>query len=239
MTVEDHWPEGGLGDAVLAALADADERAAGREARGREMPRSGKPAELLAAYGIDADAIARAARELVGAVLARHRLVELTLPLDGPRGTRLHARAAARRRAPTGASRGRRRPNRSSSRTAAPRSDASLTRESLTGRASASAMICTQSRSSQQRPAGRDHLLDLRHQVEHLGEPERDALERRLAEVERGRVERQAADRPGCVRVPARAALAAEQRQEREAVRVGIAAGERPGRLLQGLLSQR
>jgi hypothetical protein len=31
------------------------------------MPRSGKPAELLAAAGIDADAIAAAARKLVGA----------------------------------------------------------------------------------------------------------------------------------------------------------------------------
>jgi transketolase C-terminal domain/subunit len=33
----------------------------------REMPRSGKPAELLAAYGIDAESIARTARQLVGA----------------------------------------------------------------------------------------------------------------------------------------------------------------------------
>jgi hypothetical protein len=29
------------------------------------MPHSGKPAELLAAFGIDADAIAQAARQLV------------------------------------------------------------------------------------------------------------------------------------------------------------------------------
>ena len=33
VTVEDHWPEGGLGDAVLEALADADDRAEGRQAR--------------------------------------------------------------------------------------------------------------------------------------------------------------------------------------------------------------
>ena len=33
----------------------------------RELPRSGKPAELLAAAGIDADAIAAAARRLVEA----------------------------------------------------------------------------------------------------------------------------------------------------------------------------
>jgi transketolase len=33
----------------------------------RELPRSGKPAELLAAAGIDAEAIAAAARKLVTA----------------------------------------------------------------------------------------------------------------------------------------------------------------------------
>jgi transketolase len=32
-----------------------------------EMPTSGKPAELLAAAGIDAESIAKAARHLVGA----------------------------------------------------------------------------------------------------------------------------------------------------------------------------
>jgi transketolase len=67
VTVEDHWVEGGLGDAVLAALAETDERPRVVKLAVSEMPRSGKPAELMAAYGIDADAIARAARELVGA----------------------------------------------------------------------------------------------------------------------------------------------------------------------------
>jgi transketolase len=67
VTVEDHWPEGGLGDAVLAALAETDERPRVIKLAVSEMPRSGKPAELMAAYGIDADSIARAARELVGA----------------------------------------------------------------------------------------------------------------------------------------------------------------------------
>jgi transketolase len=67
VTVEDHWPEGGLGDAVLAALAESDERVRVVKLAVREMPRSGKPVELLAAYGIDADAIERAVRELVGA----------------------------------------------------------------------------------------------------------------------------------------------------------------------------
>ena len=65
MTVEDHWPEGGLGDAVLAALADTDEPPRVVKLAVREMPSSGKPAELLAAAGIDADHIAAAARKLV------------------------------------------------------------------------------------------------------------------------------------------------------------------------------
>ena len=65
VTVEDHRPEGGLGDAVLDALADADERPRVVKLAVRELPHSGKPAELLAAAGIDADAIANAARRLV------------------------------------------------------------------------------------------------------------------------------------------------------------------------------
>jgi transketolase len=67
VTVEDHWPEGGLGEAVLAALADAEERPRVKVLAVNGMPHSGKPAELLAAAGIDADHIAQAARELVGA----------------------------------------------------------------------------------------------------------------------------------------------------------------------------
>src|SRR5512132_4353729 len=71
ITVEDHWSEGGIGDAVLEALSDDGElppqvvRLAVRE-----MPGSGKPAELLAAAGIDADHIAQAARALMGAAVA-------------------------------------------------------------------------------------------------------------------------------------------------------------------------
>jgi transketolase len=64
VTVEDHWAEGGLGEAVLAALADVEERPQVVVLAVREMPRSGKPAELLAAAGIDADAIAGAVRTL-------------------------------------------------------------------------------------------------------------------------------------------------------------------------------
>jgi transketolase len=67
VTAEDHWPEGGAGDAVLAALADLDERPRVVKLAVHEMPHSGKPAELLAEAGIDAEHIAAAARTLVRA----------------------------------------------------------------------------------------------------------------------------------------------------------------------------
>jgi transketolase len=65
VTAEDHWPEGGLGEAVLAALGDSDDRPPVVRLAVHEMPHSGKPAELLAEAGIDADGIAAAARKLV------------------------------------------------------------------------------------------------------------------------------------------------------------------------------
>jgi len=67
VTAEDHWAEGGLGEAVLAALADVEDRPPVQILAVRELPHSGKPAELLAAAGIDADAIVEAARALVRA----------------------------------------------------------------------------------------------------------------------------------------------------------------------------
>jgi transketolase len=67
VTVEDHWPEGGLGEAVLSALSEQGARAEVTRLAVREMPRSGKPDELLAAYRIDAKAIAGAAHALVAA----------------------------------------------------------------------------------------------------------------------------------------------------------------------------
>jgi transketolase len=65
VTVEDHWPEGGLGEAVLGALAERRAEARVTRLAVTDMPRSGKPDELLAAFGIDAVAIANAARALV------------------------------------------------------------------------------------------------------------------------------------------------------------------------------
>ena len=67
VTVEDHWPEGGLGDAVLEALAEGDDHAHVVKLAVREMPTSGTPEELLHAAKIDADAIADAAQKLVAA----------------------------------------------------------------------------------------------------------------------------------------------------------------------------
>jgi transketolase len=69
VTAEDHWPEGGLGEAVLSAFADADDRPRVLQLAVHEMPGSGKPEELLAAAGIDAEHIAAAARKLVGATV--------------------------------------------------------------------------------------------------------------------------------------------------------------------------
>ena len=55
-----------MGEAVLSAFADTEERPRVVQLAVREMPTSGKPDELAAA-GIDAQHIADAARRLVGA----------------------------------------------------------------------------------------------------------------------------------------------------------------------------
>jgi len=67
VTVEDHAPEGGLGDAVLDALAAGDDHAHVVKLAVREIPGSGTPEELLHGAKIDADAIADAASKLVAA----------------------------------------------------------------------------------------------------------------------------------------------------------------------------
>jgi transketolase len=66
VVAEDHWPEGGIGDAVVSALVGA--RVTGlryTHLAVRGLPASGKPAELLHAAGIDADSIAKAVRDLL------------------------------------------------------------------------------------------------------------------------------------------------------------------------------
>jgi len=63
VVVEDHYAAGGLGEVVAAALAG---RAVLKHLCVREMPRSGKPEELLDRYGISAGHIAGAVRTLCG-----------------------------------------------------------------------------------------------------------------------------------------------------------------------------
>jgi transketolase len=66
VTVEDHWPEGGLGDAVLSALADGDgPLPAVKKLAVRSMPGSATPDEQLQLMGIDVASIATAAVRLV------------------------------------------------------------------------------------------------------------------------------------------------------------------------------
>ena len=66
VTVEDHWPEGGLGEAVLEAFTERD----GTMPRivklaVQSMPGSGTPAELMEEAGISAHHIVQAVRALV------------------------------------------------------------------------------------------------------------------------------------------------------------------------------
>jgi transketolase len=61
VVVEDHWLNGGLGDAVSAVVAGL---ARVRKLGVSEQPHSGKPEELLARAGISRDAIADAVREV-------------------------------------------------------------------------------------------------------------------------------------------------------------------------------
>jgi transketolase len=64
VTVEDHWPQGGLGDAVLDVFADVEERPCITKLAVAGMPGPGTQRQLLAAAGIDAEHIAVAARRL-------------------------------------------------------------------------------------------------------------------------------------------------------------------------------
>ena len=62
LTVEDHWPEGGLGDAVAEVASPITGGPPLIRLAVRDLPGSGTPAELLAAAGIDADGIADGVR---------------------------------------------------------------------------------------------------------------------------------------------------------------------------------
>ena len=72
VTVEDHWAQGGLGDAVLEAFSGGDTGpASGPSPRVtklavKSMPGSGKPEELMEAAGITANHIVKAVKALLG-----------------------------------------------------------------------------------------------------------------------------------------------------------------------------
>ena len=55
ITVEDHWPEGGIGEAVLSSLAAVGAAPTKFKLMAvNAMPHSGKPEELVDAFGISA-----------------------------------------------------------------------------------------------------------------------------------------------------------------------------------------
>ncbi len=64
--VEDHYPQGGLGAAVMEALALEPTPPRVTHLAVRSLPGSGTPEELMATAGIDADAIVAAVTNLVG-----------------------------------------------------------------------------------------------------------------------------------------------------------------------------
>lgn len=59
VVVEDHYPEGGLGEAVASLGIPITHLAV------RDIPRSGSPEDLMCAYGIDASAIERVVKKLI------------------------------------------------------------------------------------------------------------------------------------------------------------------------------
>lgn len=71
ITVEDHYAAGGIGDAVAEAVADAGFGV--HRLAVREIPRSGKPDELLDRFGISARHIMEAVRALASKTVATGR----------------------------------------------------------------------------------------------------------------------------------------------------------------------
>lgn len=65
VTVEDHYPEGGIGDAVAGALASEPGITVHKLAV-TEIPHSGQPDELMSRYGIDAAHIVAKIKQLMG-----------------------------------------------------------------------------------------------------------------------------------------------------------------------------
>ena len=66
VVAEDHYPAGGIGEAVLEAFNDAGHPVQIAHLAVRGLPGSGTPQELMEAAGISASHIAQAAREILG-----------------------------------------------------------------------------------------------------------------------------------------------------------------------------
>jgi transketolase len=73
VVVEDHWPEGGLGDAVSGVFDGRPDPPAITRLAVRGMPGSGTPRQLLEAAGIDARHIVEAVRRMRGVAAADAR----------------------------------------------------------------------------------------------------------------------------------------------------------------------
>ncbi|KAA0930252.1 transketolase [Streptomyces apricus] len=71
LTVEDHHPEGGLGDAVVEAFLDGRPTPRLVRLAVRDMPGSATPAEQVHAAGIDAESVAAAVQLLVESAVLR------------------------------------------------------------------------------------------------------------------------------------------------------------------------
>ncbi len=67
VVVEDHYPQGGIGEAVLEALNEAGRPARVVHLAVRGLPGSGTPTELMEAAGISTGHVVQAARDLLGA----------------------------------------------------------------------------------------------------------------------------------------------------------------------------
>ncbi|MEK7225890.1 MAG: transketolase C-terminal domain-containing protein, partial [Bacteroidota bacterium] len=67
ITVEDSYPEGGIGEAVAVAISrqQTADSCKFHSLAVRKMPRSGKPEELLAYEEIDKNAIIKAVKEAI------------------------------------------------------------------------------------------------------------------------------------------------------------------------------
>ena len=66
VVAEDHYPQGGIGGAVLEAFNDAGHPVRISHLAVRGLPGSGTPAELMEAAGISVGQIAEAAQALLG-----------------------------------------------------------------------------------------------------------------------------------------------------------------------------